>query len=185
MRKTAKPEGLKTALQVLRLLSSYRWDVLDKDRSPIGAQPDGSPDFMQYLTLTPEELHKHKRGTCWEHTEAQHRLYKDLGVPHKVFYIEADNPEKGSHTVVLREDAKGGVYWDETAWKDRTGSHRFDTEKDALDAIARQVGKHSGAQKARVFRIGSIPGGKNILQYMKAAKTGKPVYAVDLKEHES
>jgi hypothetical protein len=92
----------KSAEEIVKRLSSYKWDVPDRNRQSL--LKDGEdPDFMQYVTLSPEEFHKMKAGTCWDHTEAQRRLYSKAGIPHRVYYLEADNPEKGSHTIVVRE----------------------------------------------------------------------------------
>jgi hypothetical protein len=121
-----------------KMISAYKYGIADKDLKPV---KDIDSEFSEYRTLSPENFHKLKMGVCWDYVEAQRELYEKNNIPHKVYYLELDNPQQGTHTIVSRE-TKDGYSWDEASWKPYVGMHHFDTEEELLSDVAR---KHEDA----------------------------------------
>lgn len=118
-------------------LASYEWGAIDKDLNPL---PDD--EFEKYHTISPKTLHKLKRGTCWDYVEAQRDWYEEEGVQHKVYYIEADNPEKASHTFLIAQIGEQFL-WDEASWKPNKGVHLASSAEKLLNIVCKKHSKTS------------------------------------------
>jgi len=125
-------------------LSQYEWGPVGKNLESLD-----DDDFDNYRTLSPTDFDKVKKGTCWDYVEFQRDWYEDQGISHNVYYLEADNKEKASHTILI---AKVGdqFIWDESSWKAHKGLHPSKSKVSLLRTICE---KHSKADKDKINQI--------------------------------
>lgn len=85
-------------------IGGYDWGVPDEWGNRLSGNT--SDDFEKYRTVSPDRFHELGFGTCWDFIEAQREAYEKAGYGVKTFYIELDNDEKASHTILLGERMK-------------------------------------------------------------------------------
>jgi hypothetical protein len=152
-------------------LASYDWGPVDKD---LGALRES--DFIHYRTVSPQDFHKIKRGTCWDYVEAQRDWYEEQNIQHTVYYIEGNNKEKATHTLLIAQVGKQFL-WDEASWKSNKGLHFADSEDELLKIACEKHSKVSkDITKIDVYRYPQPKFGLSVKEFMAwVKKNGKRV----------
>jgi hypothetical protein len=125
------PSGFSFSLGrcAMDLICGYDWGVVGENRQRLSHD-----DFNGYRTLAPVEFHLLRVGTCWDYVEAQRDGFLQLGIEHRIIYMEAGNMERATHTIAIRRDRAGWI-WDECAWKIYMG--RYSTN--SLETVVGQA----------------------------------------------
>ena len=124
-----KKSDIEMCVDFNKKLSGYEWGPVDKNYKPLTDE-----DFEEYRTLSPKDFYRLERGTCWDYVEAQREFYDDKNLPHSIYYLESDNPEKASHTITVIR-LPDGFIWDEASWKSNKGVHKFQSLEDLLNIV--------------------------------------------------
>ncbi len=127
-------------------LSSFQW-------GPVGEKLDilKKNDFKNYRTISPKIFYELKIGTCWDYVEAQRSWYKDQNIEHKVYYAEANNKEKATHTFLIAK-INNKFLWDESSWKSEQGLHYDNSEKELINRICKkQIKTIKNANEINVY----------------------------------
>lgn len=82
---------------------------------------------------SPEEVISSKKAHCWETTELERVVLKELGYECFCLYLESPGTI-ATHTTLIYED-KHSYFWFEWAWGKYQGIHRYSSFEEAVDAI--------------------------------------------------
>lgn len=147
-------------------LSNYEWGLVDKNLKPIKES-----DFKKYRTLSPKDFHKLKRGSCWDYVEAQREWYEKHKIPFSTYYLELNNKEKASHTILVAE-IDGKYIWDEASWKKHKGLHEFNSLKSLLKDVAKKhLSDIKDADKVEIYKYSKPPRfGMSVNEFMEWIK---------------
>lgn len=90
-----------------------------------------------YYLLTPDELLETKCGVCFDQVELERKLFKEIGVKFKTYFIYIyDIDYFPSHTFLVYED-DNRYYWFEHSWGAYKGIHEYNSELDLLLDVKR------------------------------------------------
>lgn len=158
-------------------LSKYRWAVPDAKRR--FHDEEGADIAKVYRTLSPEEFHKHRAGTCWDYVEAQRDWFEAKNIPHRTFYIEQDNQEQASHTVLVYKTPDGYLQ-PEASWKDELGISRSKDEMALVKRIANRLRRDMGNKHSASVYEYQRPShyGMDVHEFMAHAKQNDPILTI-------
>lgn len=85
-----------------------------------------------YYLLSPDELLGKKCGVCWDQVELERKLFSDIKVQVKTYFICIyDGDNLPSHTFLTYKD-NNKYYWFEHSWNKYCGIHEYDTLESLL-----------------------------------------------------
>ncbi len=89
----------------------------------------------RYMLQMPDQLLESRLGVCWDQVELQRKLFSDISVTTRSFFIvHYDEDKCPTHTFTIFEyDNK--IFWYEHAWATMRGLHEYDNLKTAISDI--------------------------------------------------
>ena len=97
-----------------------------------------------YYLQTPDELLKSKCGVCWDQVELERKLFNDVNVPFKCYFIYISDENKLPSHTFLTFIMNNKYYWFEHSWYKYKGIHEYSSLDDLLlDVIKKFKGDNS------------------------------------------
>lgn len=121
--------------ELLNSMKDFKYGVKLKNGKYITADDEkfDKPGYIgkHLQIMTPNEVSKHKTGTCWDQSIYQYDKLKKAGYNPSMVHFHDKNYSK-SHTAVIYK--KDGQYnWHENAWQKYRGIHKYEKKNDAIN----------------------------------------------------
>ena len=134
----------------------------------------------KYMLQMPDQLLESKLGVCWDQVELQRKLFSDIGVTTRSFFIvHYDEDKCPTHTFILFEhDNK--TFWYEHAWVTMRGLHEYDNLKSAIADIRNkfinsELGGKYNPQNLVIYEYDAPKENLSCLDFYKHCEKGKQV----------
>ncbi len=134
----------KKILDIMHLMDSIQYGFLDENGNNINQMDSQKWDYefyKFYYLQTPEELLKTKYGICWDQVELERKLFQDIGVKTKTYFIYIDDHEKLPSHTFLTFEKDGKFYWFEHSWNLYQGIHEYKSELELLTDVKNKFKK--------------------------------------------
>lgn len=86
----------------------------------------------EYYLMSPKELLSKKVGVCWDQVELERKLFEDINIPTKTYFICIDDKEKLLSHTFLVYFKNNKVYWFEHSWAQEKGIHKYKNLQELL-----------------------------------------------------
>lgn len=158
-------------------MSSIQYGWVDKN----GAKHTNMAHYAEkYMLQMPDQLLKSKLGVCWDQIELQRKLFADVDIATRSFFIvHYDEDKCPTHTFMLFEhDNK--TFWYEHAWATMRGLHEYDNLKSAIFDIRNKFinselsGKYN-PQNLVIYEYDAPKKNLSCLDFYKYCEKGKQV----------
>ena len=120
--------------ELLNSMKDFKYGVKLKNGKYIDSD-DAKFDKPGYIgknlqVMKPNEVEKHKTGTCWDQSLYQYDKLKKAGFNPSMVHFHDKNYSKSHTAVIYKKDGK--YNWHENAWKKYRGIHNYGSKKDAI-----------------------------------------------------
>jgi hypothetical protein len=135
--------------------------------------------FNTYRLLSPSQVIKNKIGVCWDQCELERFMFANvINLPYTVYYMEADNSERASHTFLVFNN-NGRYYHFEHSWESYRGIHEHKNLALCLKTLAKMQLTHAQAESnctaVKVYVLQPPIYGSTCMYFMEHATKSKPV----------
>lgn len=134
----------------------------------------------KYMLQMPDQLLESKLGVCWDQIELQRKLFADVGIATRSFFIvHYDEDKCPTHTFMLFEH-NNKTFWYEHAWAVLRGLHEYDNLKAAISDIRNkfidnELGGKYNPQNLVIYEYDAPKENLSCLDFYKYCEKGKKV----------